>query len=349
MPKISVAILGATGTVGSQFLNLLQNHPWFEVTHLMASSNSAGHKYGELMEKRWKLESHLPEKYRNIVVQDVNDVIPNVEIAFSALDSNVAGEIEIKYAAAGIGVFSNSKNHRIHPEVPIIIPEINPNHFESIKTQSFDKKNKGFIVTNPNCSLQAGALSLFPIYESFGLEKVFIITMQALSGAGYPGVPSLDILGNVVPHIDEEEKKIETETLKIFGSFDSDGFTDANISISAMCNRVPVVNGHICSISFETKTKVSKREILELWKNWKPDIFELGLPSYQNPLQYFSQPDRPQPRLDQNLGNGMTVSVGNLRECNLFDYKYQSLVNNTVRGAAGGAILNAEYWAVQNI
>jgi len=345
MPKISVAILGATGTVGSQFLNLLQNHPWFEVTHLMASSNSAGHTYGELMEKRWKLESPLPEKYKNMVVQDVNQAIPQVDIAFSALDSNVAGEIEIKYAAAGVGVFSNSKNHRMHPEVPIIIPEINLSHFESIKNQPFDPKHKGFIVTNPNCSLQAGALSLYPIFESFGLDRAFITTMQAISGAGYPGVPSLDILGNVVPHIDDEEKKIETETLKIFGGYDSKGFTDANMSLSAMCNRVPVINGHLCSISFETKTKVSKEDILEVWKNWKPDISELGLPSYQNPLQYFTQPDRPQPRLDQNLGNGMTVSVGNLRECNLFDYKYQSLVNNTVRGAAGGAILNAEYWA----
>ena len=310
MPKISVAILGATGTVGSQFLNLLQNHPWFEVTYLMASSNSAGHTYGELMEKRWKLESPLPEKYKNMVVQDVNQAIPKVDIAFSALDSNVAGEIEIKYAGAGVGVFSNSKNHRMHPEVPIIIPEINSSHFDSIKNQSFDPNHKGFIVTNPNCSLQAGALSMYPIFESFGLDRAFITTMQAISGAGYPGVPSLDILGNVVPHIDGEEKKIETETLKIFGGYDSKGFMDANMRLSAMCNRVPVINGHLCSISFETKTKVSKEDILGLWKNWKPDISELGLPSYQNPLQYFTQPDRPQPRLDQNLGKGMTVSVG---------------------------------------
>jgi len=345
--KYSVCVLGATGIVGQQFVNLLKDHPWFEITELLASKRSAGKKYGQIMQDRWKLPSSFPSKFGQIIVGDVQTDTPSTDLVFSALDSSVAYDIEQRLAKKGLRIFSNVKSFRNHPKVPIIIPEINSDHLECTKFQDFDPNNKGFIVTNPNCSLQATALSLFPIDQKFGLQQVGVVTMQAISGAGYPGVASLDILDNIVPFIDGEEEKIEKETLKIYSSFRDGEFVLPQTKISASCNRVPVVNGHLSSISFSTGTKATPQQILQAWKDWQPKTLDLRLPSAVKPIEYFQTQNRPQPKLDRMNGGGMAISVGRLRQDNLLDFKFTALVNNLVRGASGGAILNAEMYALQ--
>ncbi len=340
--KIPVAILGATGSVGQKFIELLSNHPWFEVKELAASERSAGKKYKDAV--NWILSSPLPDKIGNLIVKDC---IPNLKskIAFSGLDANVAGEIETEFAKAGYYVISNSRNHRFDTDVPLLIPEINPDHLELIKKQKY----KGAIVTNPNCSTIGLAITLKPLQDKFGLEAVNVVTMQALSGAGYPGVSSLDIVDNVIPFIGGEEKKMETEPLKILGSLKNGKVKNLDLKISAQCNRVAVIDGHMEAVQIKLKKKATPEEIINVWKSFKAIPQKLKLPlAPANPIYYFEQDKYPQPKLHRNIDKAMAVSIGRLRECSLFDYKFVILSHNTVRGAAGGALLNAELMLKMN-
>jgi len=335
--KIKVGVLGCTGAVGQKLIALLDNHPWFEITEVAASENSAGQMYEERV--NWKEQERIPEKARGLTIKNC-DTRLDAKILFSGLDSSVAGVIEEFYANEGYVVVSNSKNHRMSEDVPLIIPEINHSHFELINQQQKRYSEGGFIVTNPNCSTIVMVLALYPIFKNFGLEKVLVSTMQAISGAGYPGIPSMDIIGNIIPYIKEEEEKMQTEPLKIFGKYKGGRINFADFKLSAMCNRVPVQNGHTTSISFKTKNECSKEEIIKSFNEYE----HLGLPfSPDKVIQYFEDPARPQPLLDLHNGKGMTVSVGNLRKCNILDWKMTAFGHNTIRGAAGAAILNAEY------
>ncbi len=343
---IKVGILGATGTVGQRFVSLLDNHPWFKVTALCASENSAGKSYGEVMQSRWKLSSAVPKYAASMVVRQCTPDI-DCDLVFSALDSAVAGEIEQQFAKAGYAVSSNSRNHRMEPDVPLVIPEVNADHLSQIEFQKKSRKWTGFIMTNPNCSTIHMALALKPIQDSFGIEKVMVTTMQAISGAGYPGVPSMDILDNVVPFIGGEEEKIESETRKILGKVSSGKIQSASMVVSASCNRVAVSDGHTESVSVKLSKKSSEKSIADSMSKFNP-LLKFGLPSSPlKPIVVMSEPDRPQPRLDRNLEKGMASVVGRIRKCNVLDYKFTVLGHNTVRGAAGAAILNAELLKVK--
>lgn len=335
--KIKVGILGATGSVGQKFIELLDNHPWFEISALGASQRSAGKKYKDAV--NWFMAKQLPDSIGEMVVQKcVADL--DCKIVFSGLDSSVAGEIEENFARAGYIVVSNSSNHRMDTFVPLLVPEINSDHLELVKKQSY---GSGFIVTNPNCSTIGMVLALTPLLDNFGLESVNVVTMQALSGAGYPGVSSIDILDNVIPYIGGEEEKMEIEPLKIFGNYSDAGIKPAKIQISASCNRVAVSDGHLESVAVKLTKKSSKDELIAAWNSFLGEPQNLDLPmAPKQPLQYFTEAAYPQPRLHRLLEKGMAVSIGRLRECNIFDYKFTVLSHNTIRGAAGGAILNAE-------
>ncbi|MGE5355008.1 MAG: aspartate-semialdehyde dehydrogenase [Deltaproteobacteria bacterium] len=335
--KIKVGILGCTGAVGQKFISLLNGHPFFEISELVASESSAGKLYKDRV--NWKETSPYSEKTGNITIKKIGDPL-DAKILFSGLDSSVAGEAETMYAEKGFALVSNSKNHRMADNVPLVIPEVNNTHFKLIHFQQSYSKSGGFIVTNPNCAIVVMAIALYPIHRDFGLSKVMVTTMQAISGAGYPGVPSLDILGNVIPHIADEEKKVETEAQKIFGVLNGAKVDFADFMVSASCNRVPVRDGHSMSISFATKTKATKEDIIKSLSNFPG----LGLASSpEDVLLYYDNPFRPQPLLDVNTGRGMTVTVANLRKCNILNFKMSALGHNTIRGAAGAAILNAEF------
>jgi aspartate-semialdehyde dehydrogenase len=339
--KIKTGILGCTGAVGQKLIALLSNHSEFEITDIAASESSAGKTYDTAA--NWKESTPIPEKIKKMIIKKCEPG-PEAKILFSGLDSSVAGKIEADFAKAGYIVVSNSKNHRMEEDVPLIIPEINFEHFKLIGTQKNRWGSGGFIVTNPNCSTIALAISLYPVYKEFGLTKVLVTTMQAISGAGYPGVPSLDILGNIVPHIIDEEEKVQTEILKIFGTLEKEKITFADFNISASCNRVPVRDGHTLSVSFKTKTKANKEDIIKSFG--KINNFGYNF-SPEKVIEYTDDPFRPQPLLDANLDKGMRVTVGNLRKCNVLDWKFTALGHNTIRGAAGAAILNAE-WLIHN-
>lgn len=337
MNKIKVAVLGATGSVGQKFIQMLENHPWFELHEVGASDRSAGKKYRDAV--NWILPTPIPA---TVAEKAVKSCEPGFEsrLIFSGLDSSVAGEVESAFASAGYFVVSNSKNHRTDPDVPLLIPEVNPGHLELIKAQKY---NGGAIVTNPNCSTIGLALGLKPLFDNFGLEAVNVVTMQALSGAGYPGVASLDILDNVIPFIGGEEDKLENEPGKILGELAGDHIRFSNIKISASTNRVAVLDGHLESVQVKLKSKPDKEAMINAWKSFSAVPQQLNLPSAPlNPIHYFYEDKYPQPRLHRNLDKGMAVSIGRLRDCNLFDYKFTLLSHNTVRGAAGGAILCAE-------
>lgn len=340
MKKVRVGILGATGSVGQRFVQLLENHEYFEVTHLGASEKNTGNSYGEAMASRWKISNAIPDYAKNILISkcDPSDT-PGVDLVFSGLDSNVAGEVETKYANAGIMVISNSKNHRTDKDVPVLSAEVNPQHLEVLKYQ----KTKGKIITNSNCTIMGVTITLKPLFDRFGVESVMLFSMQAISGAGYPGVPSLDILGNVVPYIGGEEDKAELEPLKCLGKVDNSQIVPADFKISAHCNRVPVVDGHTVCVSIKLKEKTTTDEIKKIWSEFSGEPQELKLPSAPSKvIDYREELDRPQPRLDLMSGNGMTTTVGRLRKDPVFDFKYVLLSHNTIRGAAGAAILNAE-------
>ncbi|MGB3542361.1 aspartate-semialdehyde dehydrogenase [Rubrivirga sp.] len=340
---IRAAILGATGAVGQTFVRLLSRHPLFEVVSVVASERSAGKPYREAA--RWLQAETLDPIIGDLVVQDVH-ASPDCEVVFSGLDASVAGDVEADWARRGYAVVSNARNWRMDPTVPLLVPEINPDHVALIDRQ--DWGSDGFIVTNPNCSTIGLVMALRPLHDAFGVEAVHVVTMQALSGAGYPGVASLDALGNVVPHIGGEEDKMATETLKILGVLEDDGVRDADLVVSAQCNRVPVVDGHFEAVSVRLKTPTTPEQAAEAMRSWRSPLedltFTTDLPA---PLVVTDDPAAPQPRTHVNAGDGMTATVGRVQACPAMasdgrGVKFVVLSHNTVRGAAGCAILNAQ-------
>jgi len=338
--KIPVGILGATGMVGQRFIQLLENHPWFEVAWVAASERSSDKPYAEAA--KWRMRTALPERIARMRVSPATpEDAPRV--IFAALDSDIARELEPQFAAAGCAVISNSSAYRMHPQVPLVIPEVNPDHLKLIETQTWRKQSGGFMVTNSNCSIMGLVLALAPLQQRFGIESVFAVTMQAVSGAGYPGVASLDILGNVIPFIKNEEEKMQEEAYKLLGSLNGDSIQPASFGMSAHCNRVAVEDGHTESISIKLKKKATPEEVIAAWREFRGSAEVSKLPTAPHePVYYDERPDRPQPRFDADRGNGMTTTVGRLRPCNIFDWKFTVLSHNTIRGAAGAAVLNAE-------
>jgi len=338
--KIPVGILGATGMVGQRFIQLLENHPWFEIAWLAASERSENKPYAEAA--KWRMRTPIPANIAKMVLSPATpDNAPKV--IFAALDAAFARELEPKFADAGCAVVSNSSAFRMQKDVPLVIPEVNGDHLALIEHQPWRKKSGGYIVTNPNCSAIGLVLALHPVHRAFGIEKIFVVTMQAVSGAGYPGVASLDIIGNVIPFISNEEPKMEEESRKLLGTLNSVSIHDAPFAISAHCNRVAVEDGHTESVSIQLKKKASADEILQVWREYRSEPQKLQLPlAPAEPVIYYDAPDRPQPRFDVDRGAGMTACVGRLRPCSIFDWKFTVLSHNTVRGAAGAAILNAE-------
>jgi aspartate-semialdehyde dehydrogenase len=331
--------------VGQRFVQLLAAHPWFEITALAASERSVGRPYGEAC--HWVVSEEVPAPVRDIVVQECKPDLP-CRLVFSALPAEVAGPVEEGFAAAGYAVSSNARSHRLDPDVPLLIPEVNPDHLALIEIQRRRRGWKGFIVTSPNCSVTQLVLALTPLWERFRIEAVNITTMQALSGAGYPGVPSLDILDNVIPYIPGEEEKLEGEPLKLLGQLEREVIKEAGLAISAQCHRVPTRDGHLEAVSVKLGRRASHGEVVEALRSFRGLPQELRLPSAPTyPLVVREEADRPQPRLDRDEGDGMSVVVGRVRECPVFDYKFLVLGHNTARGAAGGSILNAELLAAQ--
>ncbi|HTR68205.1 MAG TPA: aspartate-semialdehyde dehydrogenase [Terriglobales bacterium] len=344
-PKIPVGILGATGIVGQRFVQMLEHHPWFEVAWLAASDRSEGKPYGEAA--RWKLRTPIPAAVAKMEVSPARpDGAPKV--IFAALDATIAADLEPQFADAGCAVVSNSSALRMHKDVPLVIPEVNPDHIKLLECQSWRRKSGGFVVTNPNCSAIGLVMALAPLDHAFGLETVMAVTMQAVSGAGYPGVASMDILGNVIPHIPKEEEKMEEETRKLLGRLNGSSIVPGSFAMSAQCNRVAVEDGHTESVSVKLKKKAAPEEIIAAWNEFRSVPQEKNLPSApKQPVQYLDPVDRPQPRLDVDSGSGMTASVGRLRPCGVLDWKFTVLSHNTIRGAAGAAILNAELLKAQ--
>ncbi len=345
-----VAILGATGAVGQRFIQLLQGHPWFKIEVLAASERSAGKKYKDAC--TWTMESDLPREIAemSVVHTDVESVekAGNIDFVFSALPSDLAGPVEIEFAAM-YPVFSKASAHRMDNDVPLIIPEVNPSHVALISIQRKARGWKGFISTDPNCSTIQLAMTLKPLMK-FGLRQVVVSTMQALSGAGYPGVASLDIIDNVVPFISKEEDKLECEPLKILGTFDGNRICNANIVLSASCNRVNVKDGHLESVFVKLDDAHTVNEIEEAFRKFKGEPQKLKLPSApENPIVVRREPNRPQPRYDRNEGKGMSVVVGRIREDPIMTIKFMCLGHNTIRGAAGGGILSAELMVSKGI
>ena len=336
MSKISVAILGATGTVGQKFITLLENHPVFEIGELVASPRSAGKSYSEAV--NWKQPQLIPTHIADKVVKSLDESLSS-PVLFSGLDASVAGDAETRFAEAGHMVISNSKNHRMDPAVPLVIPEVNIKHFDILQNQ----KTKGKIVTNSNCSTMFLAMALAPLHQAFGVTGVQVTTLQAISGGGYPGVPSLDILGNVVPFISGEEDKLETEVAKILGNCDGSQFIPAEFPVSAQCTRVPVIDGHTETVAFGLKSSPTIDEIKQVLQDFRGYPQEKNLPlAPKQPIIVLDEPDRPQPAKDIQRENGMATVVGRLRTCPVMGYKMVIMGHNTVRGAAGAAILNAE-------
>jgi aspartate-semialdehyde dehydrogenase len=340
MSKIPIGILGATGVVGQRFIQMLEHHPWFEVAWLAASDRSEGKTYGEAA--RWRLKTPIPAA---VAAMKVSPATPEgaPKIIFAALDASIAAEMEPRFADAGCAVVSNSSALRMQSDVPLVIPEVNGGHIKLIDVQAWRKKSGGFVVTNPNCSAIGLVLALAPLHERFGLETVMAVTMQAVSGAGYPGVASLDILGNVIPYIRNEEEKMEEETRKLLGQMNGSKIVPGAFAMSAQCNRVAVEDGHTESVSIRLKTKAKLEEIIAAWNGFRSEPQHLKLPSApERPVVYLESSDRPQPRLDVDMGAGMTTAVGRLRPCGVLDWKFTVLSHNTIRGAAGAAVLNAE-------
>lgn len=346
--RIPVAILGATGNVGQRFVQLLENHPWFEVAELVASERSAGKTYAEATD--WRLSANMPDSVRDKVVLDYHADIQS-PVAFSGLPGEVAGEIEQRLASTGHAVLSNTSTHRMEPDVPILLAEVNPEHMAAIKVQQANRGWTGFIATNSNCSAMHMVLTLKPLQDAFGIDGLLVTTMQAVSGAGYPGVPSLDMIDNVVPYIGSEEEKMEEETQKMLGGYSaSDGFQFADFAVSAHCNRVPVRDGHTECVSIRLGGNPSPEAVIEVFESFRGRPQELGLPSApERPIVVRREKNRPQPIFDRDDANGMASVVGRVRECPLLGTKYVLLGHNTVRGAAGASILNAELFKVEGL
>jgi aspartate-semialdehyde dehydrogenase len=345
--RTPVAVLGATGAVGQTFIRELDNHPWFRIAELGASERSAGKSYAEAA--RWVGNSDMPSDVRGMPVTVCDPSQISSRIVFSALDSSVAGDIETAFARAGRMVLSNARNFRMDDDVPLVIPEVNADHLALLEVQRARRGWSGGIVTNANCASIVAVLPLAPLHEAFGIRRLFVATMQAVSGAGYPGVPSLDILGNVIPYIKDEEGKIETEIRKMLGRRVETQIEMAPIAISAHANRVPVENGHTVCLSIDFEKHVNAEVALEVLREWRGDPAARGLPSSpERALVVSDLPDRPQPRRDVDAGKGMTVTVGRVRDDALFDVKLVAMGHNTIRGAAGASILNAELLVATN-
>jgi aspartate-semialdehyde dehydrogenase len=344
--KWRVGVLGATGLVGQRLVHLLAGHPWFELTEVAASERSSGKTYAEAV--RWHLDAPISAAARDLVVKGLDPSLL-CDFVFSALDSSVAGSAEEAFARAGYPVVSNSKNHRMDPDVPLLIPEVNAGHLDAIPLQQkLRGYDSGFVVTNPNCSTAGLVLVLKPLADAFGLEKIFVVTLQAVSGAGYPGVAFMDIQGNVVPFISGEEEKMESEPQKLLGKWDGVRFVDAGLGLSAHCNRVPVLDGHVECVSLSLKKIASLGEVREALRNFEVSAELASLPSaVRHPVVVLDEEDRPQPRRDVSAGNGMAAVVGRVRECPLLDVKLTLLSHNLIRGAAGAALLNAELLAAR--
>jgi len=350
--KIRVGVIGATGMIGQIYLRLLSNHPWFEVTYLAESPNSAGKKYSDAVAGRWHMKTDIHESFRDIIVEDAGKVekaVGKCSLIFSAVEMEKQAilDVESEYAKQGFAVVSNNSAHRSTEDVPVMIPEINPDHLDIIPLQQ--KKHgwsKGFLVVKPNCSIQSYMIPLYALMKAgYKIDKMIVATLQAVSGAGYPGLASIDLIDNVLPTLSGEEEKSEVEPRKIFGKIKNGIIMpDEVLKISAHCSRVAVTDGHIacCSIQFAGK-KPEMAEIINIWRNFSALPQELKLPSAPNPVMiYRDEVDRPQPQKDRDAGEGMAITVGRLRKCNVFDYRFVGLHHNTVRGAAGGAILTAE-------
>jgi aspartate-semialdehyde dehydrogenase len=329
---IKVGVLGATGAVGQRFVQLLADHPWFDLVTLTASERSAGKKYGEVV--NWKLDAPFPEKVRNLAVSPTTvKGAKGVELVFSALPAEIAGKVEDDFSRAGIAVCSNARSHRMEPDIPLVIPEVNADHLALIDLQR-DKGRDGFIVTNPNCSTIMLCVALEPL-RATGFTDVRVATMQAISGAGFSGVAAMDIYDNIVPYIGDEEEKMETETLKIMGTLEGGEVRDAPFQVSASCHRVPVIDGHTLAVWADVKDGIP--EVKQAFRGYKAPFS--GLPTQpERSIELFEEPNRPQPRLDRMRGGGMTVSVGRVRP----GLRFIALGHNTIRGAAGASVMNAE-------
>jgi aspartate-semialdehyde dehydrogenase len=343
--RIPVAVLGATGSVGQRFVELLEHHPWFELAFVGASPRSAGRPYGDVV--RWAQTTPLPARAAELVVQPAEPpgaLPPGVRLCFSALDADVAGPVEVAWAEAGALVVSNAKSHRMAPDVPLVVPEVNPAHLALLERQSF---GRGGIVTNPNCSTIGLLLALAPL-RPFGLVRAHVVTLQALSGAGLPGVPGVQAVDNVIPFIGGEEEKLALETQKILGELRADGIAPARVTISAQCNRVPVIDGHTECVSLQLEQDVDAEALVAAWRDFRAAPQELGLPSAPaHPTLYLDEPDAPQPRKHRDLERGMACSIGRLQPCPVLSWRFVCLSHNTLRGAAGGALLTAELAVAQ--
>jgi len=350
--KLKVGVIGATGMIGQNYLRLLRNHPWFEVVYLAASPSSAGKKYCDAVAGRWHMREDIPENFKDIVVEDANNVekaIGKCKLVFSAveMDKQAIAALEAEYARQGLAVVSNNSAHRNTEDVPVMIPEINPDHLNIIPEQQ--KKHgwkEGFIVVKPNCSIQSYMLPIYALLKAgYSIDKMIVTTLQALSGAGYPGPSAIDLVDNINPYIPGEEEKSEVEPRKILGKIKNGKFVlDESIKISAHCNRVSVSDGHTACVSIQfAGRRPEMDEVISIWRNFTALPQELKLPSAPiPPMIYREEIDRPQPQKDRDAGNGMAVTLGRLRKCNVFDYRFVGLHHNTVRGAAGGSILTAE-------
>jgi len=347
MERIPVGILGATGAVGQRFIQLLADHPWFEVAELAASDRSAGKSYAEAC--TWRLADAPPARVAGLKVTNCDGPFRS-KLLFSGLDSSVAGEVESALAAKGHAVVSNSRNHRMDPDVPLLMPEVNADHLDVIAAQR-RRTGGGYIVTNPNCSVVGLAMALAPLHRGFGVETAAVVTLQALSGAGYPGVPSMDIADNVIPYIGGgEEEKIESEPRKILGAFRDGAFQPAEIAITASVHRVAVSDGHTMAVFVRLRRKASPEQACRALAEFRGEPQERRLPfAPERPIHVLSAGDRPQPRLDRDRERGMAVTVGRVRADAVFDLKLEALVHNTIRGAAGAAILNGELLHVRGL
>ncbi|MEZ4562623.1 MAG: aspartate-semialdehyde dehydrogenase [Thermomicrobiales bacterium] len=344
--RIPVAVLGATGSVGQRFVQLLADHPWFELAEVVASDRSAGQRYAEATD--WRLSADMPVAARGLEVKDYSAQLDS-PVVFSALPGEVAEEIEQRMAREGRALFSNTSFHRMTPDVPLLIPEVNPEHAAAIKVQQQNRGWSGFIVTNPNCSAIHLVLALKPLHDAFGIDALAVTTMQAVSGAGYPGVPSLDMIDNVVPFISTEEEKMTEETKKLLGSFDG-AFQPADLVMTAHCNRVPVRDGHTECVSIRFRESASPDQAASVMARFRARPQELDLPSAPaRPIIVRSERNRPQPNLDRDAEKGMATTVGRVRECPLLGTKFVLLGHNTIRGAAGASILNAELFKVEGL
>ncbi len=349
MNKIPVGVLGATGTVGQRFVQLLADHPWFEVVAVTGSDRTVGRSYGEGV--NWLMPGAVPPRTADLVVQPTGlelGIPGNPPVVFSALPTTEAKEWEPQFAAAGYAVITNTSVFRMAPTVPLLIPEVNPDHTHLIPTQRAENKWPGFIVASPNCSTTSAILPLKVFQEAFGVEAAIITTLQAISGAGYPGVSSMDIYDNVVPYIGGEDDKLQNEPTKLLGDVRDGRMLPAAISVSAQANRVPVIDGHLASVSVRLGRRASAAEAIAALRAWRPPAVVAQLPSSPKELLiYRDEPDRPQPRRDRDAGDGLAWTVGKVRECPVLDIRYVALTHNTLRGAASGALLNAELLVVQ--